>query len=128
MVGLDNVDQATIEAGRGIGMTKWQALTRMEVPLAVPVIFASMRSTAIVNIGMATFAFLIGGRGLGIAVDSGLKLQRTEVFIVGAVMVAIVALTFAARRGQRRATSSPAACSTRRAAAGSRRGQRAYHR
>ena len=94
MVGLDNVDRATIEAGRGMGMTKWQALTRIELPLAVPVIIAGVRTATIINIGMATLAFLIGGGGLGITINSGLKLQQNEVLIVGAVMVAIVALTF----------------------------------
>ena len=94
MVGLDNVDRATIEAGRGMGMTKWQALTRIELPLAVPVIIAGVRTATIINIGMATLAFLLGGGGLGITINSGLKLQQNEVLIVGAVMVAIVALTF----------------------------------
>jgi osmoprotectant transport system permease protein len=94
MVGLDNVDRSTIEAGRGMGMTKRQALTRIELPLAVPVIIAGVRTATIINIGMATLAFLIGGGGLGITINSGLKLQQNEVLIVGAAMVAIVALTF----------------------------------
>ncbi len=94
MVGLDQVDRATIEAGRGMGMTKMQALFRIELPLAVPVIIAGVRTATIINIGMATLAFLIGGGGLGITINSGLKLQQNEVLIVGAVMVAIVALTF----------------------------------
>lgn len=94
MVGLDNVDRSTIEAGRGMGMTKRQALTRIELPLAVPVIIAGVRTATIINIGMATLAFLIGGGGLGITINSGLKLQQDEVLIVGSAMVAIVALTF----------------------------------
>jgi osmoprotectant transport system permease protein len=94
MVGLDQVDRSTIEAGRGMGMTKRQALTGIELPLAVPVIIAGVRTATIINIGMATLAFLIGGGGLGITINSGLKLQQNEVLIVGAVMVAIVALTF----------------------------------
>lgn len=94
MVGLDQVDRSVIEAGRGMGMTKMQALTRIELPLAVPVIIAGVRTATIINIGMATLAFLIGGGGLGITINSGLKLQQNEVLIVGAVMVAIVALTF----------------------------------
>jgi len=94
MVGLDQVDRATIEAGRGMGMTKRQALLGIELPLAVPVIIAGVRTATIINIGMATLAFLIGGGGLGITINSGLQLQQNEVLIVGAVMVAIVALTF----------------------------------
>lgn len=94
MVGLDNVDRATIEAGRGMGMTRWQALTRIELPLSVPVIIAGVRTATIINIGMATLAFLIGGGGLGITINSGLALQQDSVLLVGAGMVAIIALTF----------------------------------
>ncbi|MEJ2578543.1 MAG: ABC transporter permease [Kineosporiaceae bacterium] len=94
MVGLDNVDRAVIEAGRGMGMTRWRVLTRIELPLAVPVILAGIRVAMILNIGMATLAFLIGGGGLGVTINSGLKLQQDSVLIVGGVLVAIVALTF----------------------------------
>ena len=94
MVGLDAVDRAVIEAGRGMGMTRMLVLRRIELPLAVPVILAGVRIAMILNIGMATLAFLIGGGALGITINSGLKLQQDPVIIVGAVLVAIVALTF----------------------------------
>ncbi len=94
MVGLDNVDRSIIEAGRGMGMTKRQALTRIELPLAVPVIIAGVRTALTINIGMATLAFLVGGGGLGITINSGLKLQQNPVLLVGAGLVALVALTF----------------------------------
>jgi len=94
MVGLDGVDRAVIEAGRGMGMTKLGALARIEMPLAVPVIIAGVRIAIIINIGMATLAFLIGGGGLGITINAGLKLQQDPVLIVGAWLVALVALSF----------------------------------
>lgn len=94
MVGLDNVDRNTLEAGRGMGMTRWGVLTRIELPLAVPVILAGVRVAMVINIGMATLAFLIGGGGLGITIASGLKLQQDPVLVVGAWLVAIVALSF----------------------------------
>ncbi len=94
MVGLDAVDLNVIEAGRGMGMTKMQALTRIELPIAVPIITAGIRTAMIINIGMATLAFLIGGGGLGITINSGLKLNENPVLIVGAVLVALTALTF----------------------------------
>jgi osmoprotectant transport system permease protein len=94
MVGLDNVDSSIIEAGRGMGMTKRQALLRIELPLAVPVIIAGVRTALTINIGMATLAFLVGGGGLGITINSGLKLQQNPVLLVGAGLVALVALTF----------------------------------
>ncbi len=94
MVGLDGVDKPTIEAGRGMGMTKLRALLRIELPLAVPVIIAGVRTAMIINIGMATLAVLIGGGGLGITIYSGLKLQQDPVLLVGAGLVAIIALSF----------------------------------
>lgn len=94
MVGLDSVDRSTLEAGRGMGMTRLQILLRIELPLAVPVIVAGIRTAMIINIGMATLAFLIGGGGLGITINSGLKLNQDPVLLVGAMIVALVALTF----------------------------------
>lgn len=94
MVGLDGVDRAVIEAGRGMGMTRMQALTRIELPLAVPIIIAGVRTAMILNIGMATLAFLIGGGGLGITIQTGLKLNQDPILIVGAWLVALVALGF----------------------------------
>ena len=94
MVGLEGVNRNVIEAGRGMGMTKGQVLLKIEMPLAVPIIVAGVRTAMIINIGMATLAFLIGGGGLGITISSGLKLNQNSVLIVGAVLVAIVALTF----------------------------------
>ena len=94
MVGLDGVNRNVIEAGRGMGMTKFGVLLKIEMPLAVPIIVAGVRTAMIINIGMATLAFLIGGGGLGITISSGLKLNQNSVLIVGATLVAIVALTF----------------------------------
>jgi osmoprotectant transport system permease protein len=94
MVGLDAVERSILEAGRGMGMTRLQVLGRIEMPLAVPVIIAGVRTAMILNIGMATLAFLIGGGGLGITINAGLKLNQNEVLIVGAWLVALVALTF----------------------------------
>ncbi len=94
MVGLDAVDRNMLEAGRGMGMTRLGVLTKIEMPLAVPVIVAGVRTAMIINIGMATLAFLIGGGALGITIGVGLKLQQDPILIVGAVLVAIIALTF----------------------------------
>ncbi len=94
MVGLDAVDRPLIEAGRGMGMTRLQVLARIELPLAVPVILAGVRVAMVINIGMATLAYLIGGGGLGITIASGLKNQQDPVLIVASTLVALVALTF----------------------------------
>jgi osmoprotectant transport system permease protein len=94
MVGLDAVDRSILEAGRGMGMTRTQVLIRIELPLAVPVIIAGIRVAMIINIGMATLAYLIGGGALGVTIGSGLKLRQDSVVIFSAALVALVALTF----------------------------------
>ena len=94
MVGLDGVDESVIEAGRGMGMTRTQVLFRIELPLAVPVIIAGLRTAMIITIGTAALAYIIAGGGLGISISSGLKLQQDPVIFVSAALVALVALTF----------------------------------
>lgn len=103
MVGLDQVDKATIEAARGMGMSKRQALQRIELPLAVPVILAGVRTALVINVGMAALVFLIGAGGLGETINSGLKLQRNTAIFVGAALVALLALAidFAASLAER---------------------------
>jgi len=93
MVGLEQVDQNVIEAGRGMGLTKRQALRQIELPLAIPVILAGVRTALVITVGMASLAFLIGGGGLGTTISAGLKLSRDLVLITGAVMTALVALS-----------------------------------
>jgi osmoprotectant transport system permease protein len=93
MVGLEQVDENVIEAGRGMGLTKRQALRQIELPLAIPVILAGVRTALVITVGMAALAFLIGGGGLGATISAGLKLSRDLVLITGAVMTALVALT-----------------------------------
>lgn len=93
MVGLEQVDKNVIEAGRGMGLTKLQALRHIELPLAVPVILAGVRTALVITVGMASLAYLIGGGGLGETISAGLKLSRDLVLITGAVMTALIALT-----------------------------------
>jgi osmoprotectant transport system permease protein len=93
MVGLQQVDQSVIEAGRGMGLSKRQALLGIELPLAVPVILAGVRTALVINVGMATLAFLIGGGGLGEPIYAGLQLNRpTAVFISGGMVAALALL------------------------------------
>jgi osmoprotectant transport system permease protein len=92
IVGLEQVDQAVIEAGRGMGMSKAQALRRIELPLSVPVILAGVRTALVINVGMAALAVFIGGGGLGETILSGLKLQRDIATFEGAAIVAMLAL------------------------------------
>lgn len=92
IVGLEQVDRAVIEAGRGMGMSRLQVLRRIELPLAVPVILAGIRTALVINVGMAALAVFIGGGGLGETINSGLKLRRDIATFMGASIVALLAL------------------------------------
>lgn len=92
MVGLDQVDRSLIEAGRGMGLTGWEVLRRIELPLAVPVTLAGIRTALIINVGTATLATFIGAGGLGFLIDQGNRFNRTSVLITGSVLTAVLAL------------------------------------
>lgn len=92
MVGLDQVDRFVLEAGKGMGMSDRLVLRRIELPLAVPVILAGVRTALVLNVGTAALAFLFGAGGLGETIFSGFQLQRTPVLLTGAVLVAVLAL------------------------------------
>jgi osmoprotectant transport system permease protein len=92
MIGIEQVDSSVRESARGMGMTPAQVLTRIELPLAVPVILAGLRTALVFCVGVATIATFINAGGLGDMIVNGLKLQRYPVLVVGAVLVACIAL------------------------------------
>lgn len=92
MVGIQQVDPAIIEAGRGMGLTRGEVLRRIELPLAVPVILAGVRITLILVFGTATLAWVIGAGALGEIIATGISLQRRSVLVAGAVITAVLAL------------------------------------
>ena len=93
IVGLQQVDRSLIEGGRGMGMTKGAVLRRIELPLAVPVILAGIRTALIINVGTATLATFTGAGGFGDLINNGLRLGRDNVIFVGAALTALLALT-----------------------------------
>ncbi|MGI8575702.1 MAG: ABC transporter permease [Egibacteraceae bacterium] len=92
MVGLQQVDQSVIEAGRGMGMSRRRVLRQIELPLAVPVMLAGIRTALVINVGTATIAVLIDAGGLGEIVYTGLIQSRRIVTLTGAVLTAVLAL------------------------------------
>lgn len=92
LIGLAEVDVPTREAARGMGMTRWQVLRRIELPLASPVILAGLRTSLVFAVGVATIATFINAGGLGDMIVNGLKLQRYPVLIVGSTLVAAIAI------------------------------------
>jgi osmoprotectant transport system permease protein len=92
LVGLEQVDSGIRESARGMGMTPGQVLLRIELPLASPTILAGLRTSLVFCVGVATIATFINAGGLGDMVINGLKLQRYPVLVVGAVLVACIAI------------------------------------
>lgn len=93
LVGLSRVDRSLIEASRGLGQSNAQTLFRVELPLAVPVIIAGIRISLVLAVGTAVFGAFINAGGLGYLIDTGQKLNRDSVTLVGALLVAALALT-----------------------------------
>ena len=93
MVGLQQVDRSTIEAARGMGMTKTAVLFRIELPPAVPIILAGIRTALIINVGTATLAAFVDAGGLGTVIDRGIRLGRDLVLVVGSVLTGVLALS-----------------------------------
>lgn len=92
LTGLAEVDPAIRESSLGMGMTRTQALFKVELPLASPVILAGLRTSLVFAVGVATIATFINAGGLGDMIVNGLKLQRYPVLLVGAALVAAIAI------------------------------------
>jgi osmoprotectant transport system permease protein len=92
LVGLAEVDGAVRESAYGMGMTAGQVLRKIELPLASPVILAGLRTSLVFAVGVATIATFINAGGLGDMIVNGLKLQRFPVLVVGAGLVAAIAI------------------------------------
>lgn len=92
MVGLTQVDDSLIEAGRGMGMSATAVLFRVELPLAVPLMLAGIRTALVLLVGTATLATFINGGGLGVLITTGVNLNLTTVLVSGSLIVALLAL------------------------------------
>jgi osmoprotectant transport system permease protein len=92
VTGLDGVDPRLVEAGRGMGMSSVSTLLRVELPLALPVIVAGVRTALVLIVGTAALASFTGAGGLGQLITTGIKLRQSVTLIVGAILVAALAL------------------------------------
>lgn len=101
MIGLEEVDQAVVESAKGMGFNAGQRLLRIELPLAWPVILTGIRVAALLNIGIAAIAPLVGGTGLGRYINDGLQrfpdvtsIERMWTGVVFTIVLALVADLF----------------------------------
>jgi osmoprotectant transport system permease protein len=91
-VGVREVDRAAVDAARGMGMSGWQVLRDVELPLAAPLVVQGLRLAGVQVIATATIAALAGGGGLGRLITEGFNRQDQAQLVSGAVLVAALAL------------------------------------
>jgi osmoprotectant transport system permease protein len=92
--GIEGVDPAVKEAAVAMGMNKWQVLFKVELPLAMPVIFAGIRTATVITVGVATLASYIAAGGLGEFIFGGISLNNTNMILAGAIPAALLAILF----------------------------------
>lgn len=90
--GIDNINPQTLEAARGIGLTPFQVLTKVQIPLALPVIMAGVRIASVTAVGLMTMAAFIGAGGLGYLVFSGIRTVNNHQILAGAIPACLLAL------------------------------------
>lgn len=90
--GIEEVDPNIIEAATGMGLTQRQILLQIELPLSFPVMFAGMRTAAVINVGTAALGAFIGAGGLGTFIIAGIPLMRDNLILVGAILTALMAV------------------------------------
>lgn len=97
--GITGIEPAVIEAAEGMGFSDGQRLFRIELPLAMPVIFAGIRTAVVINIGIATLCALIAAGGLGEFIFRGLSTNNPQMILAGAIPASLMALLFDALLG-----------------------------
>lgn len=90
--GISSIDPDLVEAAAGIGLTKWQVLSKIKIPMALPVIMAGVRISAVTAVGLMTMAAFIGAGGLGFLVFSGIRTVNNAQILAGAIPACILAL------------------------------------
>jgi len=91
-VAIKNVSPSIRNAGKGMGMNRWELLKEVEIPIAVPVIVAGLRTAAVMNIGIAAIAAYVGAGGLGVYIQNGIDRVYPEMILAGALLVSIFAI------------------------------------
>lgn len=90
--GLSNIDPQIMEAARGMGSGRWQLLTKIKLPLAMPTIIAGARSMVVMTIALAGIASFVGAGGLGVAIYRGITTNHKEMTLAGSLLIAILAI------------------------------------
>lgn len=91
-IGIKNVPPSLVDAGKGLGMGSWTRMKEIEIPLAIPVIIAGLRTAVVMSIGIAAIAAYIGAGGLGVFIQQGVARAYDEMILAGALLVALLAI------------------------------------
>ncbi|MFC4766251.1 ABC transporter permease [Effusibacillus consociatus] len=92
VAGIESVNRSILDAGKGMGMTQYQVLWKLELPNSLYAILAGIRTSIVINVGTAALAFLIGGGGLGDLIFTGISLYDTGIMLSGALPVTLLAV------------------------------------
>lgn len=92
--GIREVDAAVVDTAKGMGMTDWQILLKVQIPLSMPVILAGIRTATVISVGVATLAAYIAAGGLGEFIFGGIALNNTNMILAGAIPAALLAILF----------------------------------
>lgn len=92
--GITGVNPAVLEAAKGMGMSSGQILRKVQLPLAMPVLLAGIRTATVINVGVATLAAYIAAGGLGEFIFGGIALNNTNMILAGAIPAALLAILF----------------------------------
>ncbi len=92
LAGLKGVPQEVKEAARGVGMSEWEMLTKVEIPLSMPVVMAGVKISVVLTSGTAALGALVGGGGMGAVIFAGIDFFRAELIVAGTLVIGAIAI------------------------------------
>jgi len=93
-LGLESIGHGIKEAARGMGLSKWDRLFSIELPLAFPMVFTGIRIATVTSVGVAVFATSVGGGGLGSIINQGIRTQNMRLILFGTGTLMAMAVLF----------------------------------
>ncbi len=93
ITGIENIPREIMDAAKGTGMDAWQILRGIQIPLAMPVILAGVRTSVVINISAATIGALVGAGGLGVPIVSGIRNYSPVLILKGSIPVGLMAMS-----------------------------------
>jgi len=107
VTGLQQVSPAVREAARGMGMTGREMLFQVELPLALPIVMAGIRTATVWTVGIATICALVGSGGLGTPIFQGIRLYNNALILIGVIPASLLALTLSWALGRAERSLTP---------------------